>query len=235
MLLTGSGAPSDRVDDADSTNANSAVPLIGERDVMTIRKYHFDAKSKSVTLAPRPLALFGEPHLLEDEDAAAYNELLARFWDAVKPVDIIEEMFLKDVLDLEWDVLRWRRLKWGLIRARVLEALKDFLGKNLDYQVYLEKFVDALTALLKDLLPESEKSLAKTLARQCAEDESQANDKVQKVLATNKRDLDTFLDDMRTEKAEELVQEYAQRDPDTLTLVNKCLAGAGLSMELPRS
>jgi hypothetical protein len=57
-----------------------------------------------MTLAPTRLRLFGEPQLLEGEDPAAYDELLARFRAAVKPVDIIEEMFIADVVALEWEV-----------------------------------------------------------------------------------------------------------------------------------
>jgi hypothetical protein len=71
------------------------------------------SKSKSVTSAPAPrLRLFGQPQVLEGEDAAAYDELLARICAAVKPVDIIDEIFIADVVSLEWEVLRWRRLKW---------------------------------------------------------------------------------------------------------------------------
>ena len=87
------------------------------------------SKSKSVTSAPAPrLRLFGPPPLLEGEDAAAYDELLARICAAVKPVDIIDEMFIADVVSLEWEVLRWRRLKSSLIRARGLKALEGFLA-----------------------------------------------------------------------------------------------------------
>jgi hypothetical protein len=64
---------------------------------MVDRVPRLNPKSKSMTLAPTPLKLFGEPQLLEGEDAAAYDELLARFRAAVKPVDIIEEMFIADV------------------------------------------------------------------------------------------------------------------------------------------
>ena len=73
------------------------------------------------------LALFGPPLLLEGEDAAAYDELLARICAAVEPVDVIDEMFIADVVPLEWEVLRWRRLKWSLIRARVNKVLEDLL------------------------------------------------------------------------------------------------------------
>jgi len=45
----------------------------------------------------------------------------------VKPVDVIEEMFTNDAVASEWEVLRWRRLKLSLIRARALKALEGFL------------------------------------------------------------------------------------------------------------
>ena len=76
------------------------------------------------------LAVFGPPLLLEGEDAAAYDELLARVCAAVKPADIIDEMFIADIVALEWEVLRWRRLKWTLMQETGLEALKLFLVHN---------------------------------------------------------------------------------------------------------
>jgi hypothetical protein len=69
------------------------------------------------------LAVFGPPLLLEGEDATAYDELLGRICAAVKPADIIDEIFIADIVALEWDVLRFRRLKLSLIRARGLESL----------------------------------------------------------------------------------------------------------------
>ena len=93
----------------------------------------------SVPERAQRLALFGPPPLIEGEDAAAYDQLLARIFAAVKPVDIIDEMFTADVVSLEWEVLRLRRLKWSLIRAPALEALEDFLGEDLDYDLYSRK------------------------------------------------------------------------------------------------
>src|SRR6266480_3295017 len=115
------------------------------------------SKSKAVTpaMAP-PLRLFGQPPVLEGEDCAAYDLLLARICAAVKPVDIIDEMFIVDVASLEWEVLRWRRLKSSLIRAPGLNALEDFLDKNLDYDLYSEHFADDLAQILQDNFPEDQ-------------------------------------------------------------------------------
>jgi hypothetical protein len=81
----------------------------------------------------QPVTLLSSLVLLAGEDDAAYHQLLSRVRTAIKPVDIIEEMFIADVVSLEWEVLRWRRLKSSLMRTRGLEALKQFLCQHLDY------------------------------------------------------------------------------------------------------
>ena len=177
------------------------------------------------------LALFGPPLLLEGEDAAAYDELLARICAAVKPVDVIDEMFVADVVPLEWEVLRWRRLKWSLIRARVNKVLEDLLRENLEYDLYAEHFADRLAEILRDNLPEGQVEDAQTLARACARNEPDADDKVNKLLAGIGRDMDDILDDAKGRKAKELVQEYVRREPDAVTLIDQLLTGAGKSMD----
>jgi hypothetical protein len=194
-------------------------------------------KSKTEIAAPtvpgrlQRLALFGPPILLEGEDAAAYDQLLARIFTAVKPVDVIDEMFTADVLSLEWDVLRLRRLKWSLIRAPALEALEDFLGENLDYDLYSEDFGDDLAEILEDNLPEDPAEDAQTLAHGCARNEADAVDKVTKILAGIGLNLDQVLDDAKGRKAKELVQEYVRREPDAVTLVHRLLTDTGVSMD----
>ena len=130
-------------------------------------------KSKTEIAAPsvpervQRLALFGPSPLIEGEDAAAYDQLLARICAAVKPVDIIDEMFIADVVHSEWEVVRLRRLKWSLIRAPAIKALEDLLRENLDYDLYAEYFVDDLAEILRDNLPEDQEEDAQTLAREC--------------------------------------------------------------------
>jgi hypothetical protein len=96
-----------------------------------VERVRFNPKtsSKSITPTQARFALFGQPQLLEGEDAATYDELLGRFCAAVKPVDIIDEMFTVDMARLEWEVLRWGRLKLNLMRALQLEALKIFMNQ----------------------------------------------------------------------------------------------------------
>jgi hypothetical protein len=117
-------------------------------------------------------ALLGPPPLLEGEDAAAYDELLAHLFAAVTPVDIIDEMFIADVAYLEWEVLRWRRVKLGRIRTRVLKALETFVREQLMFRhAYTDHFADHfahhLTELLHIYFPDQSEDFARTLAH-CA-------------------------------------------------------------------
>ena len=194
-------------------------------------------RSKTEIAAPsvpervQRLALFGPPPLIEGEDAAAYDQLLARVCTAVKPVDIIDEIFIADLVPSEWEVLRLRRLKWSLIRAPALEALENFLGENLDYDLYSEHFADDLAEILQDNLPEDQWNSAQTLARKYARNEAGAVDKVNEILDGIGLNMDRVLDDAKRRKAKELVQEYVRREPDAVTLVHELLTDAGVSMD----
>ena len=57
---------------------------------------------------------------------------------------------MADCVALEWEVLRWRRLKLSLIRACELKALESFLRAKLDYDQYRKHFTDELTTILQD-------------------------------------------------------------------------------------
>ncbi len=73
-----------------------------------------DAKKTESSAALPP---FGPAPLLKGEDAVAYDDLLARVSAGVKPADIIEEMWVRDVVDLTWEIVRYRRLKAAFINA----------------------------------------------------------------------------------------------------------------------
>jgi hypothetical protein len=44
---------------------------------------------------------------LSSEDPKAYDTIMARFIECLKPRDFIEEMFVKDLTDSTWDILRY--------------------------------------------------------------------------------------------------------------------------------
>jgi hypothetical protein len=181
----------------------------------------------------QPLALFGSPVLLAGEDDAAYHELLSRVRTAISPVDIIDEMFIADVVSLEWEVLRWRRLKSSLMRTCGLGALEQFLRKHLDYyDHYQTHFEQGLAEILQDNLAEDQsEDDARALAHKCARDEPDADDKVNQILAGINLDMVDVLKSARARKAEELAQEYLQRKPVAIKLIDKLLASAGSSID----
>ena len=155
------------------------------------------------------LSLFGPPLLLEGEDAAAYDELLARMCAAVKPVDVIDEMLVADIVALQWEVLRWRRLKRTLMRQVALKALERFLIDRLEsnYALHEEHFQSYLTEILKNNLPPEQ---AEMLAAECAPNTDEANDKLGRVLISIGLGMNDVLDDARADKAKELAQEYVR-------------------------
>lgn len=197
-------------------------------------------ETTSVSGQAQRLTLFGPPLLLEGEDAAVYEEFLGRIRAAVNPVDIIDEIYIADLVPTEWEVLRWRRWKFNFIRTLGLKALESFLAKELEYELYSEHFAADLTKILQDNLPEEEADSAQTLACRCAQNEADAVDKVNEILSSIREnmgfegfglDMNQILGRAQAHKAKELVQEYVRREPDAVTLVHELLSDAGVSMD----
>jgi hypothetical protein len=194
------------------------------------------SQSKVVSSALPPWRLFGEPIFLQGEDPAAYEELLARIRSAVKPPDIIQEMLVADAVWLEWEVLRWRRLKASLIRAHGVKALEGFVYGQLDesddnYELYSEQFANCLAEILQHNLPEDQAENARRLAHKYARNEREAVDKVDEILAGKRPDIDDILRDARRVKAKELTQGYAQHERPAVTVVDELLGSAGTRIE----
>src|SRR5215467_11026536 len=75
----------------------------------------------------RRLAWLGPPPLFEGEDAAAYDERLARIAEALKPEDIFVELWARDIAHLDWEVSSLRRLQASLMTAAAYEGLQKIL------------------------------------------------------------------------------------------------------------
>ena len=85
---------------------------------------------KTTSTAISQHSLFGPPPILEGEDAAAYDELFGRVCAAIKPIDVIDEMFISDVVVLEWEVLRLRRYKLSLTESTDLRHSRTFCVRS---------------------------------------------------------------------------------------------------------
>jgi hypothetical protein len=189
--------------------------------------------SQSKLMTSTALTLFGQPPLLGGEDPAAYDLLFARVCAAVKPVDAVDEIFVADVVCLEWEVLRWRRLKWTLMQATGLKALEGFLLKQLEanYALHEEHFKSWLAETFRNNLPKDQADSAERLADECAQHTDDGDKKLDEVLGSIGLDTGTVLDEARGHKVKELVDEYVRREPNAVTLVEELLSSAGTSIE----
>jgi hypothetical protein len=70
-------------------------------------------------------------HLLENEDAGAYEEIFTRISAAVKPADFLEEIWVRDVVALVWETFRLRRLKTCLMETAAPDGLARVLSSFL--------------------------------------------------------------------------------------------------------
>ena len=91
--------------------------------------------------APTPLAhgdLFGPPPIFEGEDAGAYNEIVDRVFNAVGPTDFVEEIWVRDLADVTWEMFRWRRILAALV--------SDEVSKDVDYRLIflVDKQIDLM-------------------------------------------------------------------------------------------
>jgi tRNA isopentenyl-2-thiomethyl-A-37 hydroxylase MiaE len=66
----------------------------------------------------RELVYFGAAPLEVSEDEDTYNRLLTRVFDCLEPTDIMEMMWVRDIVDSQWEIDRCSRVKANLIEIR---------------------------------------------------------------------------------------------------------------------
>jgi hypothetical protein len=64
---------------------------------------------------------------------AAYEQLLAQVTAAVESADVIEEFWVRDVVDLTWEALRLRRLKAQLLKSSMAKGLRKVLDRLVNW------------------------------------------------------------------------------------------------------
>src|SRR5262245_40795700 len=70
----------------------------------------------------------GPAMLVAGESSQAYDNLSARIRAVVEPADMLEEIWVRDVTDLAWEVSRLRRVKAHLMQACAHEGLAKALS-----------------------------------------------------------------------------------------------------------
>lgn len=79
-------------------------------------------------------AVFGATPLVDGEDAVAYADLLARVGATVRPADILEEIWVRDVVDLVWEGQRLRRLKVHVVNAVLYRGVRQAVGPLIGWE-----------------------------------------------------------------------------------------------------
>jgi hypothetical protein len=77
--------------------------------------------------------LLGPRPLIDGEDETNYDVILERISADVAPADFVEEIWVRNVVDLVWDSVRLRRLKSQLLHAAAPEGLVELLTPLTDW------------------------------------------------------------------------------------------------------
>jgi len=92
-------------------------------------QFDFDKSSE----AAESQVLFGPPALLPGESLAEYWRLYSQFQADLAPADVIEKIWLRDLVDLQWEVRRWRRLSNEFLSSSRYDALDKILSSFFSY------------------------------------------------------------------------------------------------------
>jgi hypothetical protein len=145
------------------------------------------SKSHSSSKAFRRPHLFGPPPILEGEDAGAYYELFDRVFSAVAPTNFIEEIWVRDLVDVTWAMFRWRRILAALTSAEVWEEVNDQASSRAEAEIELMEGTEKEEL---DKLLDSESGVSwETRVTQ----NPRANEKFQELWSAAKSTLDTDL------------------------------------------
>jgi hypothetical protein len=79
-------------------------------------------------------ALLGPRPLIHGEDGTSYDVILERISADVAPADFVEEIWVRNVVDLVWESVRLRRLKSQLLHAAAHEGLERVLTPLLGWK-----------------------------------------------------------------------------------------------------
>ena len=81
----------------------------------------------SVAVPAEVRTLLGPTWLIAGEDPDLYERLLAQVGAAVRPIDIVDWLLLKDVVVLTWEIQRSRRHRDSVIRMGRGKAMAAIL------------------------------------------------------------------------------------------------------------
>ena len=75
-------------------------------------------------------ALLGPTPLLHGEDEAGYKAFYDSFRQQVGPHDLIDEIYIRDVVDQTWEIHRLRQIRIGIMRKGQAQAVRQYVDFN---------------------------------------------------------------------------------------------------------
>ncbi|GEO15780.1 hypothetical protein [Microvirga aerophila] len=133
-------------------------------------------------------SLFAKRPIILGETTEAYDELLSKATAAVDPTDILEAIWVKDIVDLIWESQRLRRLKAGLL----LTARKTALER------IIQVTDDPVSSIMRD------RSELQTLGSRWLEGEVDAHAEVAAILKQRGLNLDSVMAQALSDKLIEI-------------------------------
>jgi hypothetical protein len=102
-------------------------------------------KSKASVALTAPsmtdLSFLGAPPLIPGESAGDYEKLVSAVTNIMKPADIMETIWTRDIVDLQWDIMRFRRIKADLITKHYngSHAYLNAVGEPAEFETILAR------------------------------------------------------------------------------------------------
>jgi hypothetical protein len=98
--------------------------------ITVIKKKPPPPKAPDEVVALQDQDFFGPPPLIPGEDPRAYEALLMQITNAVRPKDVFEKIWVRDMVDLTWETRRLRQLKGGVFQTYARNRISEILENS---------------------------------------------------------------------------------------------------------
>jgi hypothetical protein len=94
------------------------------------------------------VSFLGAPPLIPGEAARDYEQLLTAVINVMKPVDRLEMMWIRDIVDLQWDIIRFRRIKADVITYHC-EKNRSSIAEVVTYKIDVLERIDRMVMTME--------------------------------------------------------------------------------------
>lgn len=98
--------------------------------ITLIKKKPPPPKAPDEVVALQDQDFFGPPPLIPGEDPRGYDALLKQLTNAVRPKDVFEKIWVRDLADLTLETYRLRRLRDAVFQTYAHNRVSEILGNS---------------------------------------------------------------------------------------------------------